>query len=58
MIEVKSILREQDQCFLCKRPKQVALVRIDQSDVKLCQKHLWAMAEMKNQTKGKEVKDE
>lgn len=58
MIEIKSILREKDLCFLCKRSKQVALVSIEQSDVKLCQKHLWAMAEMKSQMNGKEVKDE
>lgn len=35
----QSILREKVICPLCKRTKQVALVRIDQCDVKLCHKH-------------------
>ncbi len=55
MIQIKQVLPNADECFMCKKSRQVALASIDgQGEVKLCAKHIWQLAELQSQTQPQE----
>ena len=55
MIQIKQVLATDSECFMCKKPRQVAVVSIDgQNEVKLCAKHVWQVAELHSQSQPKE----
>lgn len=55
MIQIKLVLPEAAECFMCKKPRQVALVTIDgPAEVQLCFKHIQQLAELQSQSQQKE----